>query len=103
MSGRRTDRIFSSILRGGRRCLWPRGRYAWWRRCGHWLLLSIILVAVIAWFMPPDTQTLKQGGAHHLRPPRPRVEYVSQSPAAMGFCHARKAGQSGPDPDADRH
>ncbi len=62
MSGRKTDRIFASILRGGRRCLWPRGHYAWWRRCGHWLLLSIILVAVIAWFMPPDTQTLKQEG-----------------------------------------
>ncbi|WP_414040982.1 transglycosylase domain-containing protein [Acidithiobacillus sp. M4-SHS-6] len=54
--------ILSLVLHWGRLCLWPRGRYAWWRRLGHWLLICIILVAVSAWFMPPDTQALRQEG-----------------------------------------
>ncbi|MBN2679947.1 MAG: transglycosylase domain-containing protein [Acidithiobacillaceae bacterium] len=56
------SRIIAQILHWSRLCLWPRGRYAWWRRSGQWLLLSIILVAVSAWFMPPDTGVLKQEG-----------------------------------------
>ncbi len=42
--------------------LWPRGRYQWWRRAGRWLLTGIVLLAVTAWFIPPDTRALSQEG-----------------------------------------
>ncbi len=41
---------------------WPQGRLRWWRRAGQWMLTFLAALALVAWFLVPNTGALEQEG-----------------------------------------